>query len=168
MENNNLNIRIQLFHEPNPFIYIQHDLESKRYRVSTNYQYLNTEYNLKIQFLRNFNQYHSDELINNPLIEVLKHPGKNTNELTYSIYFKFKQYQELEFKNITGTDNDLISNNLKIFKYIYGTIEESNRTSVIIFNKKFGNDSNYSLLFTSEKFINIIEFLSYLKQKDIR
>jgi hypothetical protein len=166
MENNNLNIRVQLFHEPNPFIYIQHDLDSKRYRVSTNYQYLNTEYNLKIQFIRNFGQYDLETLINNPLIEILKHPSKSQNELTYSVYFKTKQYQELEFKNSITNETNNISNNLKIFKYIYGSVNNNNRTSVIIFNKKFGNDSNYSMLFVSEQFANVIDFLNYLKSEE--
>lgn len=154
MENNienNLNIRIQLFREPNPFIYIQHDLNSKRYRVSTNYKYLNEEYKLKIQFIRNFSAL--DIKYRNSLIEILSHPGKDFKD--YSVFFKCTDFEELEFKN----ENTYGSSSLKLFKFIVGSKNSNNRTSIIIFNKRYLTESSYSLFFSSEKFNNLDEFL---------
>jgi hypothetical protein len=150
MENieNNLNIRIQLFREPNPFIYIQHDLGSKRYRVSTNYKYLNEEYKLKIQFIRNFSAL--DIKYKNSLIEILSHSGQN-----FSVFFKCTNFEEIEFKHDTETG----SSSLKLFKFIDGNKSNDDRTSIIIFNKRFCSESSYSLFFASEKFNNLDEFL---------
>ncbi len=145
---NNLNIRIQLFREPNPFIYIQHDLSSKRYRVSTNYKYLNEEYKLKIQFIRNFSAL--DIKHENSLIEILSH-----SSLNFSVFFKCTNFEELEFKH----ENEYGTSSLKLFKFIDGSKECNNRTSIIIFNKRYLAETSYSLFFTSEKFNNIDEFL---------
>ena len=157
---NNLNIRIQLFKESNPFIYIQNDLDSKRYRISTNYEYLNSKFNLRIQFVRDFNKLEKlgskrSDIKTNTLIEWLIFKDQQ------SIYFKDPssvEVDEMEFKYNSVAVNDTW-NIFKIFKYTFGTYEQKNRTSVLIFNKKFGDDSSYSLFFSSEKFVNLDEFL---------
>lgn len=156
---NNLNIRIQLFKETNPFIYIQNDLDSRRYRISTNYEYLNSKYNLKIQFIRDLNKLDKRIGSQNLIMDWLIHKEQQ------SIYFKDDiqlNVEELEFK----FNSDSIWNIFKVFRYSYGDKEHNNRTSILIFNKKFGNDSGYSLFFASESFLNIEDFLySQYKQK---
>lgn len=182
----NLNIKIQLFHETDPFIYIQHDLNSKRYRISTNYEFLNNEYNLKIQFIRDFNNI--KKIISN---KYNKHHKNNIFDIfdykdNSSIFFKNNiNIEELEFKflnhingignkvgaentkNINNDENNknnekIERNNFKIYKYISGKKENKNRTCIIIFNKIYNNESNYSLFFVSEEYLNLEDYMYHV------
>jgi hypothetical protein len=143
--NPNLNIKIQLFKEPNPFIFIQNDLYSKRYRISTNYKYLNEQYGLKIQFLRDFNKI--ENLPKNSLFKV--GGGYSMN----SIYFTTREYQDLEFRHEPIADT---KTGFKVSHYNYGSLKNGDRTVLFIFNKDYEEmgetDTNYSLFFASEKY----------------
>jgi hypothetical protein len=145
----NLNIKLQLFYEKDPFIFIQNNLNSKRYRISTNFEYLNKQYNLKLQYIRDFDNLHPlYKKLKNELFEIIKHKDGNS-----SICFKNQdKFEELIFK--IEADNGL--NILKIYKYISGNKKLKNRSSLIIFNKigydlnNIESSSNYSLFFASE------------------
>lgn len=145
--NPNLNIKIQLFKEPNPFIFIQNDLYSKRYRISTNYKYLNEQYGLKIQFLRDFNKIES--LPRNSLFKVVRGSANYSD----SMYFTTREYQDLEFKHEPIADTKTC---FKVSYYNYGSLKNSDRTVLFVFHKVYEEigetDTNYSLFFASEKY----------------
>jgi len=125
--------KLSLFDSKLPFVFIKIAKYSNNYRISTNYEFLNLNYNLKINYIRDVKK-----IDKNHLFEI---SSKN-----------FKIKDKLSFLKKLHISND---NYIKIYNYI----DKNYNTSIYIFERVYNNDINVSLLFTSEIFYNINDYL---------
>ncbi len=134
--------KICLLHKFSPFIFLKLDYESARYRISTNYEFLNKNFNLKINYIRDLEKV---DRLDNSIFEI-----KDNKIIPDQEYFKSFRI------DVSST------NYCTVHKYLDKT--EENVSSILIFERvyieKDEKDTNYSILFVSDEFFS---FNSYLK-----
>jgi len=132
--------KVPIFNRSVPYIYIKmNDIDSK-YRVSSNYKYLNEQYNLKINFIRDL-----DKISN-----------------------KNNEFFILDSSNIKPVgDFELIKCEINDTNYtnIYKTIitekvyNKTETTTLMIIERVYREDINYSVFFTSTLYYSLDEFI---------
>ncbi len=137
MENTSV-LKIPILHRTVPYIYVRMEHLTNRYRVSANYQYLNSNYGLKLSLIRD-------------LEKIFNQDNK---------YFKIKDSQILKE---TTTDNwqdwNMIheGNSLLISRLLVQ--RKDSLTSLIVLNRNFEDDKDSSIFFASDKYFTIDQFL---------
>jgi len=132
---NQQNIKLKLFNKIDPFLYIQNDLVSKRYRIATNYKFLNNFYELMIDLKRNVK---------------IKDQRKLKNFLNSSeLYIK----EELE---LNYTDSSI---------YITKYYNKEETHCIIIVIKDFEKESNISIFQASKNFFKLEDFLERINNE---
>ena len=132
-----INKKIQISYREVPYIYVKMSTINNSYRLSANYKYLNEQYNLKINFLRNL-----DTLFNNEIF-IIKDQGIHLN----------KKFMDMS-QSWRIQDNEL--NNLNVTRLI---LNDKYENSIIILKRDYFGDINYSLFFCSTFYHSLAEFL---------
>jgi len=126
--------KIKLFDTPLPFVYVKISSISNRYRISANYEFLNTKYNLKINYIRKLSKIDQNELfyVDNNLINFMD--------------------DSIELFETFDLSDKVNTNYIEVYKYI----DPVHKNTIIYFFKRvFNNDVSSSVLFVSDIFFNL-------------
>lgn len=137
-------IKLPILHRSTPYVYVKMDLSSKSYRLSANYKYLNEQYNLKINFIRDFNKI---DCVNNKYFSV---------DTTDDISVLLKNSTEWQTWNMGDSVKGLLISRLIV-------TEGSDTNTIIVLKRFYDDDINYSLFFASTKYYTIDQFLGDTK-----
>ncbi len=142
MENNinmdcTLTKKIGLLSRTSPFIFLKLDKISDRYRISANYKYLNTTFNLKINYIRDL--------------------GKIQNSVNGLFTIQESGIQDISdvFKRFKVK----VENNNYCIVYKHLEEDDDTKNSILIFERYHNGTINYSVLFVSTEFFNIDQYL---------
>ncbi len=131
--------KIKLYTRNLPYIYLKYNINSNRYRISSNYEFLNKNYDLKIQYIRDLNKI-------------------DKNNILFNIKDKCITLKDDDkFDKDTFKEDDL--NFVNVYKYINHNFK---KTIIFIFKRVYKDDINYSIFFSSDVFYSLNEYLNNL------
>lgn len=139
--NDSLSLKIPILHRTVPYIYIKTSITCNSYRLSGNYKYLNEHYNLKINFIRDLDKINNDNKNNKYFIL------DNNNNINIKDGDKWQKWK-------IGSDTN---NELHISRLIVDSALGA--STIIILQRKYFEDINYSIFFSSTNYFNINSFL---------
>jgi hypothetical protein len=123
-----------------PHYFVKWSTDDKHYRVSTSFKFLNKKYNLKINIVRNFS-----------------HLGVLNIEFLYNLF----EEQRLTLRKINYDNKD---HNLGFYHFI----DPENKGEIFLFERRFGEDFNRTLVFFSLQFWNVNEYLEILREQKVQ
>ena len=132
----NISLKIPIQNRSTPYIFCRISDSTHNYRVSCNYEYLNTTYNLKINFYRNL------DISKNKFFTLTK---DKDIELT--------NYNDWQHWSLTHDS----SNYIDISRLVI--VEKDSCNSIIVFKRIFEEEYNCSVFFCSDKYFNIQQFI---------
>lgn len=132
----NISLKIPIQNRSAPYIFCRISDSTHNYRISCNYEYLNTTYNLKINFYRN-----------------LKEINKNKFITIYQNDIKLNDFDKWQHWTLE-VDKD---NYIYISRLVVN--ESASCNSIVVFRRFFHMDYNCSVFFSSDKYHNINQFI---------
>jgi len=130
----NLSLKVPVLHRTAPFIFLKMNKYNKNYRLSANYKYLNSKYDLKMNFIRDLDKIH--------------YPDNKFFTIKENVIYLKKNNNIQEWLLKESEDNTLY-----ISKIIYDD------TSIMVLKRIFQDDINYSIFFGSLSYYNLNHFL---------
>ncbi len=145
-------IQIPIMYRSVPYVYIKINDVDNKYRLSANYKYLNEHYNLRMNMIRDFNKIDIKETIN-PITK----ESTNQKETPWFVIYNNSTIVvrcEQEWQNWEmGSGN----NTLNVKRIIIP--QGDSISTIMIFYRRYFDEYNCSLFFSSNKFYNINELL---------
>jgi len=143
MEKKESVLKVPILHRTVPYIYVKMNDTDEKYRISANYKYLNEHYNLKIGMIRDFSKINIKE-------------NNNQKETPWFVIYnktiQVRHEQEWQNWEMGSGDNTLIVKRIII-------PHDDGMSTIIIFYRRFKEEYNCSLFFSSDKFYSINELL---------
>jgi hypothetical protein len=136
MENEYQSIKVPIMHRSVPYVYLKMSNDCNRYRLSANYKYLNENYNLKMNFIRDLEKIYNN---NNKFFNIVD------NKIIIKDRVQAAKYQTWE----VGDD----FNKLNITRIIFEA------TTILILHRDYKGDINHSLFYASTDDIDLNIFL---------
>lgn len=127
-------VPIGIVKDTQPYFFIKWARNDKRYRVSASFKYLNTNYGLHINIIRDLNK---ESTINPP-----------ANKIKFLLSL------------LNNQDYNIISSTLKYVNYI----DKDEETEIFFIKRSFNGEDNHVLVFFSLKYWSLNDYVNILKE----